>query len=296
MDGCETNAAADPNNCGTCGNACVLPNATASCVGGACQVGVCSPGYFNCNNLSADGCEVYVLGDANNCGACGNVCSFPNASGTCSNGTCQFGACNPGYADCNNNPADGCEVYVLGDANNCGACGNVCTFPNATGTCSSGTCQLNACNAGYADCNNNPADGCEVNASNNANNCGGCGVVCSSNNITPSCGGGLCNGSCNTGFLDCNGNKQTDGCEVNVSNNVNNCGGCGIVCSSNNITPSCGGGVCNGTCSTGFLDCNGNKQTDGCEVNSNTNNNNCGTCGHVCPQYTYCSGGGCYAP
>src|SRR5581483_8858313 len=105
------------------------------------------------------------------------------------------------------------------------------------------------CAAGFADCNNNKlTDGCEVNL-DTTSNCGGCGIVCSSNNITAACPSGVCNGACNAGFSDCNGNKQTDGCERATSNDPNNCGGCGVVCSLNNMaTDTCAGGVCNGTC------------------------------------------------
>ena len=38
--------------------------------------------------------------------------------------------------------------------------------------------------------------------------------MCSANHIAPACGGGTCNGTCAAGFADCNGNKQSDGCEV----------------------------------------------------------------------------------
>jgi hypothetical protein len=48
-----------------------------------------------------------------NCGACGAACSFSNAAATCSDGSCVMGACNQGYANCNLNNADGCEVSML---------------------------------------------------------------------------------------------------------------------------------------------------------------------------------------
>jgi len=34
--------------------------------------------------------------------------------------------CNAGYANCDGNQANGCEVNLTSDSNNCGACGNVC--------------------------------------------------------------------------------------------------------------------------------------------------------------------------
>ena len=232
LDGCEVHVSADPSNCGGCGLVCATQNATAACVGGVCAVGACNPGYADCNLQAIDGCEVYTPSDPNNCGTCGAVCSLPNATATCLNGACALGACNPGYADCNSQAIDGCEVNIASSPNNCGGCGTVCSPNNIpTPTCSSGTCN-GACAAGFVDCNGNKqADGCEVNVVSNPNNCGGCGTVCSSNNIpTPTCSSGSCNGTCAVGFGDCNGNKQADGCEINLSNNNSNCGTCGHVC------------------------------------------------------------------
>jgi hypothetical protein len=51
----------------------------------------------------------------------------------------------------------------------------------------------------------------------------------------------VCNGTCNAGYADCNGNKQSDGCEINVTNDHNNCGTCGHVCS---VSQSCISSVC----------------------------------------------------
>jgi hypothetical protein len=48
--------------------------------------------------------------DATNCGSCGTVCSFANASATCTGGMCAFGACAAGYSNCDHDPANGCET------------------------------------------------------------------------------------------------------------------------------------------------------------------------------------------
>ena len=122
-----------------------------------------------------------------------------------------------------------------------------------------------------------------VNLLVDVNNCGACGVVCSTQNMaTITCAGGACNGTCTTGYADCNGNKQTDGCELNINTNANNCGGCAVVCSSSHITRSCAGGVCNGTCNAGYADCDSDKLHNGCEVNIVHDINNCGACAVVC--------------
>jgi hypothetical protein len=45
--------------------------------------------------------------------------------------------CAAGYANCNKDAKDGCEVKLASDALNCGACGKSCNG----GTCAGGTCQ-----------------------------------------------------------------------------------------------------------------------------------------------------------
>jgi hypothetical protein len=177
--------------------------------------------------------------DPNNCGACGHVCPTPaHAVATCAGGQCGF-VCNSGFADCNGNPADGCETNLSTDVNHCGSCATVCSANNGAPSCVNGTCQI-TCNSGFGDCNGNPADGCETTLSSDPNNCGACGHVCSANNGTPMCTSGQCRFICNPGFADCNGNPA-DGCETNVFTDVNNCGACGRQCAPGQ---SCSGGVC----------------------------------------------------
>jgi hypothetical protein len=150
--------------------------------------------------------------------------------------------CTAGYADCNQNPADGCETNVSTSLTNCGACGAVCpSGPNASATCTAGTCQL-SCITGFADCNQNPADGCETNVSTSLTNCGACGAVCPSGpNASATCTAGACGLSCITGYANCNQNPA-DGCEVNLSTDNQNCGTCGNTCSwpTHCVNGSCG--------------------------------------------------------
>lgn len=47
----------DEQHCGSCGNTCDLPQATAGCVGGACTVASCDAGWSNADGTSANGCE-----------------------------------------------------------------------------------------------------------------------------------------------------------------------------------------------------------------------------------------------
>ena len=77
-DGCEVNVAADPNNCGVCGNPCsALQHASAACANGACVIGSCTSGYGNCDKVDANGCEAQLASDLQNCGACDYVCPAP---------------------------------------------------------------------------------------------------------------------------------------------------------------------------------------------------------------------------
>ena len=73
---------------------------------------------------------------------------------------------------------DGCEVNLATDVNNCSACNMRCVLPNAVLACMAGACVVTGCNVGFANCNGLPADGCEVNTTNDAKNCKQCGMVC----------------------------------------------------------------------------------------------------------------------
>jgi Stigma-specific protein, Stig1 len=96
------------------------------------------------------------------CGSCGAyVCCA--AGTTCCNGTCT---------DLNS------------DANNCGACGNIC--PASAPICNQGTCS--GCPTGRTFCYPSCVD-----LSVNPYNCGTCGLQCAPSEV---CAGGLCQGIC----------------------------------------------------------------------------------------------------
>jgi hypothetical protein len=139
-DGCETSIYTD-ENCSDCGDACPEGKTCRSMpsVGWTC---VCNNG----ETLCASTC-VRLDDDPDNCGGCGRVCAGRYAShfsATCSFGVCG-GQCHDGYADCDTNTDNGCEVDTRIDNRNCGGCGNAC-LPNQV--CSQGVCLTAPCDAG----------------------------------------------------------------------------------------------------------------------------------------------------
>ncbi|MGA2450615.1 MAG: hypothetical protein ABTD50_18265 [Polyangiaceae bacterium] len=121
--------------------ACDLPNAVAGCTPeGSCYIANCATGYQDCDGTITDGCEIDIQHDALNCGQCGCRCGTgeatdctsaqvvsPIANGTsgCSRGECTVGSCDPGWGDCDGNPANGCETNTTTNSS-CGLCGVVC--------------------------------------------------------------------------------------------------------------------------------------------------------------------------
>ena len=188
--GCEVNVSTDVKHCGGCGRACPrFANATSTCANAQCGIGMCQVGFADCNNAVMDGCEADLLSPTS-CGKCGNACAAPaNATAGCKNGMCGIGVCHAGFADCDGNAANGCEKGVLADLTNCGACGKVCSFANAQPGCLNGQCGILACNNGFADCDKNAGNGCEITTSGDVKNCGGCGAQCQVNQV---CLAGVC--------------------------------------------------------------------------------------------------------
>jgi hypothetical protein len=200
-------------------------------------------------------------------------CSLLNATPACVSGACAIDFCDAGYFDCDTTAADGCEAAASSfpsDPLNCGGCGIACpSGANATPACTASSCGL-VCNAGFFDCNTNPADGCEISVATDPANCGTCLHSCPNRpGSTRTCVASSCSYTCNPNFVDCN-LSPADGCEVasaSFPNNSSNCGGCGIVCSLPNALGVCSASTCQpavASCNAGFVDLNGNA-ADGCE-------------------------------
>jgi hypothetical protein len=175
-NGCETNLATSAAHCGSCGRSCAAPNASGACASSTCTIAACTAGFGDCNGSPGDGCEVDLRSTVTSCGACGRGCAVSNGSPGCAAGACTIAACNGGFGDCNGSVADGCETNLGSTVSSCGACGRACAVSNGTPGCSAGACTVAACNSGFANCNGNAGDGCEVNLRTDVNNCGACGA------------------------------------------------------------------------------------------------------------------------
>ncbi|MDO9015516.1 MAG: hypothetical protein Q8S73_29765 [Deltaproteobacteria bacterium] len=207
------------------GGACLRCGAGERVCGGAC-VGAADP--------------------ANGCGAATCApCALPNATASCAAGACAVAACGSGFADCDGDAANGCEVDTRLSVAHCGACARACITANATPVCAAGLCAVASCAPFYADCDGAPGDGCEVDTRNDLNHCGGCGRACRLSRATARCEAGQCRvAACEAGFGDCNGD-EADGCETPLAADPNHCGVCGVSC-----PEVCRGSVCE-ACSAG---------------------------------------------
>ena len=252
-DGCERSS-----------QRCSLPHADAVCSEGACLIARCREGYRDCDQRADNGCEV-VPWDPAHCGGCGRACALPHAQALCMDGACRVAECLPGYGDCDGDQTS-CETRVDSDAH-CGACGQSCAEqPHTRARCEDGRCQLQACAAGYADCDEDHAS-CETDLRRDSEHCGSCQGACRFGVEAPHasalCEAGACKLRCAAGYGDCNGARD-DGCEVSLTTD-GDCGACGRTCSADHAQARCIEAQCALTgCETGWGDCNGARD-DGCE-------------------------------
>lgn len=289
LTGCETPTATDPQNCGGCGAVCDLPNADEACQGSACAVGSCQGTYDDCDQDAQTGCETDVATSADHCGSCGNACpGAPNAIPVCSGAGCGL-MCVGTYADCDLDPANGCEVDLASDPLHCGSCSRACDGTNVAAlACAGGAC-TSTCVAGYGNCGQPAApgadDGCEANLDTDVDHCGDCNRPCDANHVASlSCSGGVCDSSCDPMYGNCNrpAAGADDGCETNVTADNLNCGGCGNSCATQ-------GGTNNS------FDCTGGasgQQTCGCSAQNECNAGSSGICNSTSGICT-CAAGAC---
>ena len=122
------------------------------------------------------------------------------------------------------------------------------------------------------------------------------------NVLTEACTAGVCSvATCVANYRDCD-NLNTNGCEVDIQTNPDNCGACqsagGTVCPAVNDTPACVNGSCSITCNSGYGICApGNVNTSGCPTAISCTSC-CGTGpggSNTCGGGTACVGGSCAA-
>ena len=171
--------------------ATTVANATASCADGGCTYR-CEATFHDCSGACVS--DTSVQGCGSSCAPCPTPA---NASPTCASTGCGY-ACVAPFLDCDGNALNGCEVDGATDPTNCGACGMLCSYPNAVAACAGGQCGLSACSAGYLDCDGSSANGCEVDAQTDANNCGACGKKCE---LGEGCSAGACTTTYTSGLI-----------------------------------------------------------------------------------------------
>lgn len=284
----------------------------------------CPKGQHLCNGTCVSLTDpVYGCGDP----SC-KPCPSNHSTMGCQGRTCTVASCDPGYSNCNAQPADGCEVDLSNPAT-CGACNAVCGA--ATPLCSASgatfVCTNGCTPSAPVNCNN----AC-VNPLTNVNNCGACNMKCpvvANGNAT--CTSGACGFTCKPQFHACNGacpaktdptacgpdciacpvpaggvaTCTNDACGISCTAPNHVCNGkcvqndptaCGAACTAcppvANAVPACAAEKCGFTCSAGFGDCN-LLAADGCEATLATDAANCGACGKVCAAGKACVAGAC---
>jgi hypothetical protein len=168
------------------------------------------------------------------CGACDQACA---ADKQCVMGKCQT-VCGGASVLCGTMCVD-----VKADPLNCGDCNKTCApAANSVAYCGGGMCQ-SQCQPLFKDCDLKSDNGCEVNVSADAANCGTCGAVCPATaaHAKPMCTAGSCAPNCDMGFGNCDGDVL-NGCEADLAKDDKNCSMCGMACPMDK--PYCQNGMC----------------------------------------------------
>jgi hypothetical protein len=254
--------------------------ASTDCVEGDCIDGTCQqPG---CSNGAQDAGET----DLN----CGGPCDPCQVGQNClQNSDCQSDVCDGNLCAqpaCDDDTLNGEETAKDCGGPRCDGCdpGEHCELAT---DCKSGLCDeatelcLVRCVEGTGECDGNYAVECETNLLITAEHCGECRSACDLAHATASCAGGECQvESCEAPWDRCN-TDDADGCETNLSEDAENCGGCGNACSDDHGEPYCEDSECQIDCEEDYDDCN-DSRVDGCETHLARDVKNCGECRRVC--------------
>ena len=268
-DGCETPLLTTLAHCGACNTPC-KPN--QECVGGECQ---CLSDYLGCdgNITDADGCEVSIITDSN-CGSCGNICETGE---TCVDKAC---ICNNAidYYDCGE---ASCTDVKATDTDHCGACDVVVGATQAT--CEDGG--FPTCTGDYRNCDGDWSNGCEVDRTTDALNCGVCGTNCTeSKGVNSACTASVC--GCASGYSWCD-----NACRLTATwydDNEDYCGDCVTSCGTGEL---CSSGSCVCDTGNGYVDCDNNMETACIKITGAgaTNASHCGACNQAIGDTTHAS-------
>jgi hypothetical protein len=256
------------------------PPADDASQGPSLDAAACAAGEKTCN-----GACVPLTDPLFGCGVEGCApCALARATAACTgDGTCVVAACQAGYADCDKDPANGCEID-LAQPSHCGACNAACAAaaPVCVPTTAGFACATGCTPQAPTRC----GDQC-VDLASSPTHCGSCNDVCAPvANGQVSCARGACAFSCTAGFHACGG-----ACADSTSP-----ASCGAACSpcpaGPNATATCRGGACGLSCAGDFADCNGSA-ADGCEVNLASDPKNCGACARACAPGLRCVNRAC---
>ncbi|MEZ4223827.1 MAG: hypothetical protein R3B13_22955 [Polyangiaceae bacterium] len=196
--------------------------------------------------------------------------TYPGGIATCVAGKCAL-KCNPGYANCDADPSNGCEEDLLGPSN-CGSCGTTCS---AGQVCSESLGCVNACAPPETQC----GASC-VNLLTSVRGCGTCTNKCSGYlHGSATCNSGSCAVTCEGGFSPCGNSCRR------LSDDPFACGTCTACPVVAGAHRACSASTCQPECALGFTKCGGTC------VDTERDVAHCGGCGSPCAGT--CAGGVC---
>ncbi|MBL8910237.1 MAG: hypothetical protein JNM17_05990 [Archangium sp.] len=243
----------------------------------------CPTGYRCVNAIGVDGlpkvqqcvpinasCACLARGDfmqpcdnTNSFGTCSGIkqCDLVNNMVACDAKTPAAETCNGVDDNCNGMTDEGQMPTTCG----VGACERTTSacVDGGTAMCTPGQPVNETCNMIDDNCDGTVDDGFDLTM--DSMNCGACGNVCGAAHATSNCVNSMCQLTCDMGYQNCN-MMDSDGCETNITNDINNCGGCNTMCMRPNSTATCMNSMCSFVCSPGWIDLNMNPN-DGCECN-----------------------------